>query len=37
MVDAGSYHYDVQIGVNGDIHTALNGWLKIGMDVTSNG
>jgi hypothetical protein len=36
-VDAGSYHYDVQIGVNGDIHTALNGWIKIGMDVTSNG
>ena len=36
-VDAGNYVYDVQIGVNGDIHTALNGWLKIGMDVTTNG
>ena len=32
--DAGSYRYDLQIGVNGDIYTVLKGELTISEDIT---
>ena len=33
-VEAGQYYYDMQIGVNGDIYTILDGVIEIGWDVT---
>lgn len=33
-IDAGSYRYDLQIGVNGDIFTVLKGELAITEDIT---
>lgn len=33
-LEVGSYYYDLQIGVNGDIFTVLNGKLNIEADIT---
>ena len=33
-LEAGSYYYDLQLGVNGDIFTVLYGTLKIEADIT---
>lgn len=33
-LDTGTYYYDLEIGVNGDIFTILKGKLKITYDVT---
>ncbi len=33
-IEAGSYRYDLQIGVNGDVYTVLKGELMITEDIT---
>jgi hypothetical protein len=33
-LEPGKYHYDVQIGANGDVFTVLDGILEIRRDVT---
>ena len=33
-LETGMYYYDLQIELNGDVFTILNGALKIGSDVT---
>lgn len=35
-VEIGDYYYDLQISINGDVFTILNGTLKIKQDVTTN-
>lgn len=32
--DVGKYYYDLQIGVNGDVHTVLRGQLDIETEIT---
>lgn len=35
-IEVGNYYYDLQISINGDVFTILNGKLKIKQDVTTN-
>lgn len=36
-IEPGAYKYDLQIGVNGDVHTVLKGELNITEDITVEG